>query len=163
MVLTNLVPWGCNRSPVGQSFAMDRDPFLSLQREVNRMLDDFSRGFWAGMPVRFGLTGTWPQLEVTETDKEVKVVAELPGLEEKDIQVSLKDGVLTLKGEKKGGSNGALYSERWYGQFQRSVVVGPDIDPDKVSAVFKDGVLTITLAKRAEAQSETRQIPISHG
>jgi len=88
------------------------------------------------------------------------VVAELPGMDEKDLDVSLHDGMLTLKGEKKSESNTAVYSERWHGQFQRSLPIGPDVDPDKVSASFKNGVLTVTLAKRPEAQRQVKRIPI---
>jgi HSP20 family protein len=146
-----------------QRFSDDGDPLLALHREMNRMFDDFARGFGMGVPARFGLSGAWPHVEVSETDKEVKVVAELPGLEQKDVEVSLHDGVLTLKGEKKQESNGTLYSERWHGQFQRSLQAGPDVDPDKVSAAFKNGVLTVTLAKRPEAQSQVKRIPISNG
>jgi HSP20 family protein len=163
MALTDLVPWGRNCSVATQRFSDDGDPLLALHREMNRMLDDFARGFGMGLPARFGASGTWPHVEVSETDKEVKVVAELPGLEQKDVEVSLHDGVLTLKGEKKQESDGTLYTERWHGQFQRSLQIGPDVDPDRVSAAFKNGVLTVTLAKRPEAQSQVKRIPISNG
>jgi HSP20 family protein len=113
------------------------------------------------LPTRFGLPGNWPHMEVSETDKEVKVIAELPGLEQKDVDVSLHDGVLTLKGEKKSETDGALYSERRFGEFQRSLQIGPDVDPERVNATFKNGVLTVTLAKRPEAQSRVKRIPIS--
>jgi HSP20 family protein len=162
MALTDLVPWGRNRSTAPQRFAEAGDPFLALHREVNRMFDDFARGFGIGLPARFGSFGTWPYVEVSETDKELKVAAELPGMEQKDVEVSLADGVLTLKGEKKSETDDALYSERWHGQFQRSLQVGPDVDPDKVSAEFKDGVLTVTLTKRPDAQSRVKRIPISN-
>jgi HSP20 family protein len=163
MALTDLVPWGRNRSVAAPRFSAEGDPFLALHREMNRMFDDFARGFGVGLPARFGGSGGWPHVEVSETDSEVKVVAELPGLEERDIDLSLQDGVLTLKGEKKSETEGAFYSERWHGQFQRSLQVGPDVDPDKVSASFKNGVLTITLAKRPEAQRQAKRIPISGG
>jgi HSP20 family protein len=106
--------------------------------------------------------GGWPRVEVGENNNEVKVVAELPGMEQKDVEVSLHDGVLTLKGEKKSESDNALYSERWHGQFQRSPQLGPDVDPDKVNASFKNGVLAVTLAKRPEAQSQVKRIPINN-
>ncbi len=163
MALTDLVPWNRSRNlpatRFGESIA---DPFLAMQREMNRMFDSFfrdvstpatMRGEWSG--------GAWPHVEVSETDKEVKVVAELPGMEQKDVELSLHDGVLTLKGEKRSESDGPLYSERWHGQFQRSLQLGPEVDPEKVNASFKNGELTITLAKRAEAQSQVKRIPIS--
>ena len=91
----------------------------------------------------------------------MKVVAELPGLDEKDLEVTLHDGVLTLSGEKQGESSGAVYRERWHGRFQRALQLGPDVDPDKVAASFRNGVLTVTVAKRPEAQRQVKRIPIS--
>jgi HSP20 family protein len=160
MAFTDLIPWECNRSLTAPRFGDDSDPFLALSRDMNRILDDFTRGFGMSPPTRFAATGTWPHVEVRETDKDVVVVAELPGMDEKDLDVSLHDSMLTLKGEKQSESNTAVYSERWHGQFQRSLPIGPDVDPDKVSASFKNGVLTLTLAKRPEAQQQVKRIPI---
>jgi HSP20 family protein len=163
MAFTDMVPWSRNRSMAVPQFGEGSDPFLALSRNVNRLLDDFTRGF--GMPLAggFGSAGTWPHVEVRETDKEMAVVAELPGMEQNDVEVSLHDGVLTLKGEKKSETKSAVYSERWHGEFQRSLQVGPDIDPDRVNASFKNGVLTVTLGKRPEAQRDAKRIPISNG
>ena len=162
MALTDLIPWGRGGSVPAQRFADESDPFLALWREMNRTLDNFMRGFGSSpSPTRFGTFGAWPHVEVNESDKDVTVRAELPGMDEKDVEVSLHDGVLTLKGEKKSETNGAVYTERWHGQFQRSLQVGPDIDPEQVSASFKNGVLTVILAKRPEAQRPVKRIPIS--
>lgn len=161
MDVKSLIPWGRTRTTPAPSYAEDTSPFLALHREMNRLFDDFFRGFDLPMPSRLGWSATWPNVEVSDTGKEVKVVAELPGLEEKDVEVTLSDGVLTLKGEKKQENNGSLYSERWHGSFQRSLQLGPEVDPDQVKASFKNGVLTITLAKRPEAQSEVKRIPIA--
>jgi HSP20 family protein len=164
MALTDLVPsWSRNRAVSTPSFAGGSDPFLALHREMNRMFDDFARGFGVGMPSVFAASTGWPHIEVSETDEALKVVADLPGLEEKDIDISLNNGVLTLKGEKKSETSGATYSERWHGQFQRSLQLGVDVDPERVSAGFKNGVLTITLPKRPEAQSQVRRIPVNQG
>ncbi len=163
VALTNLIPWASrSQSLAGSRYSEENDPFLTLQRNMNRILDDFTRGFGVPTPARFGVSGAWPHVEVSETDKDVKVVAELPGLEQDDVKLSLQDGVLTLTGEKKSENEGALYSERWHGQFQRSLQLGPEVDPDKVNASFKNGVLTVTLAKRPEAQSQVKRIPINH-
>jgi len=161
MALTDLIPWGRNRAPTTTRFGEDGDPFFALQRDMNQILDDFTRGFGVARPSRNGWSGAWPHVEVSESDNEVKVIAELPDMEQKDVEVSLHEGVLTLKGEKKSENEGAVYSERWHGQFQRSLQLGPDVDPDKVNASFKNGVLTVTLAKRPEAQSQVKRIPIS--
>ena len=90
-----------------------------------------------------------------------EVTAELPDVDEKDVEITLHEGVLTLKGGKKAESTGASYSERWHGQFQRSVMLGPDIDLGKVNATFRNGMRTITVGKRPEAQRQVKRIPIS--
>lgn len=161
MRMTELMPRQFGRALAPRA-TDEGDPFLALHRNMTRLLDDFTRGFGvpSGMPAAFA--GNWPHVEVSDSADEMKVVAELPGMEEKDVELSLHDGVLTIKGEKRGeNQEGSVYSERWHGQFQRSFNVGPDVDPDKVSANFKNGVLTVTMGKRAEAQSQVKRIPIS--
>jgi HSP20 family protein len=164
MAFADLIPWGRNRpmTTATARFGEENDAFAALSRDMNRLLDDFTRGFGVSVPTGFGASGTWPHVEVIETEKEVKVVAELPGMEQNDIDLSLHDGMLTLKGEKKSESNGAHYSERWHGKFQRSLQVGPDLDPERVEASFRNGVLTVTLAKCPEAQRQVKRIPISN-
>jgi len=160
MALTDLMPWSRNRALTPSRLSGQEDPFTALQRSMNRIFDDFSSNF--GLPAVAGSTwSAWPRVEIRESGNEVKITADLPGMEEKDIELSLHDGVLTLKGEKKSESEGALYSERWHGQFQRSVQLGPEIDPDQVNAAFKNGVLTVTLAKKPEAQTAVKRIPIN--
>lgn len=158
--MPELVPWNRGRSALDGRFGGDGDPFRSLYREMNRMFDDFTHGFGFG---RDGMSNNWPHVEVSETDIEFKIVAEMPGMEEKDIDISLHDGMLTLKGEKKSENASPHYSERWQGQFERSLQLGNDVDPDKCNAEFKNGVLTITLGKRAEAQRQVKHIPIGNG
>jgi HSP20 family protein len=160
MALTDLIPWHRDRS-VTMPFGDAADPFAALQREMTRLFDDFSRGLGAPLPARGGFAAAWPHVDVSETGTEVKVAAELPGLTEKDVEVSLHDGVLTIKGEKRAQSDGAFYSERWQGQFQRSIRLGPSVDPERVSATFSNGVLSVTLAKRPEAQNDVKRIPIA--
>src|SRR5882672_8880892 len=95
-------------------------------------------------------------------DKEVKVTAELPGLEEKDVGVELANGVLVIKGEKRAETEDKdrLFSERYYGRFERRIPVD-DIEADNVDASFKSGVLTVTLPKSARAQEEVKRIAIN--
>jgi HSP20 family protein len=104
----------------------------------------------------------WPSVEVSETEKEVKVIAELPGLEEKDVNVELRDGMLTISGEKKSETEDKerRFSERYYGRFERSVPVD-DVDQDNVGASFKNGVLTVTLPKLPTAQQKVKRIAIN--
>ncbi len=155
-----IAPWGRGRSVPSSRYAEEGNPLLALYREMNRTFDELFRGMDLPMFARGGSAG-WPHMDVTETDREVTVVAELPGMEEKDVEVTLHDGVLSLKGEKKSESEGAVHRERWHGEFRRTIQLGPDVDPEKVSASFRNGVLTITLGKRAEAQSQVKRIPIS--
>jgi HSP20 family protein len=99
---------------------------------------------------------------VSETDKEIKVSAELPGLEEKDVKVELANGVLAISGEKKTETEDKdrLFSERYYGRFERRIPV-EDVDEDKVSASFKNSVLTVTLPKAPQAQPKVKRIAVN--
>jgi HSP20 family protein len=156
MNVKDLVPWGKNRNLEKSRFAETGSPFLALHREMNRMFDDFLRD--VDVPGR-GATA-WPHIEISENNDEIKVVAELAGLEQRDVDVTLDDGVLTLKGHKSLEKNGTLYSERWEGAFERTIPVGQDVDSDKVKASFKNGVLTVRLSKKPEAQRQAKRIAV---
>jgi HSP20 family protein len=142
-------------------------PFASFQREMNKLFDDFFGGFdlspWAPLERRLATAFT-PHVDVSETDKEIKVSVELPGMDEKDIDVSLTRDTLTIKGEKKEEKEeqGKDYyrMERSYGSFTRSVPLPVEVDTDKVQATFKKGVLDITLPKTARAIQETKKVPV---
>jgi HSP20 family protein len=105
-----------------------------------------------------------PRTNVSETDKEIQVTAELPGVDQKDIEITLTGGDLLIKGEKKSevdekkDDKGRTYHrvERSFGSFQRRLALPYDVDPNKVQASFKDGVLTVTLPKPAEAQKSKK-------
>jgi HSP20 family protein len=131
---------------------------------MNRLFDDVFRGFDLapfGTDRLLDRAMGWPKIEVSETDKDVKVTAELPGLEEKDVQVELANGVLAIKGEKtETEDKERLFSERYYGRFERRIPVD-DVDEDKVSAAFRNGVLTVTMPKAPRAQSKVRRIAIN--
>jgi len=159
MNMKSLVPWGKNRDLEPRRYSEGSNPFLALHREMNRVFDDFLTDF--GMPARTGSGSAWPHIEISETDDRLKVMAELPGLEERDVDITLEDGVLTLKGHKKVEENGRFYTERWEGAFERAIPVGQDVDPDKVKATFKNGVLTIQLSKKPEAQRQVKRITIN--
>jgi HSP20 family protein len=142
----------------------EANPFLALHREMNRLFDDVFRGFDLtpfGFDRGFERTIGWPNIEVSDTDKEMTVTAELPGLEEKDVELELANGVLAIKGEKKTETedNDRLFSERYYGRFERRIPV-EDVEEDKVSASFRNGVLTVTLPKTAQAQRQVKRIAI---
>jgi HSP20 family protein len=160
--MTDLVPWGRRRN-LATRRSEEQNPIWSIQREMNRMFDDVLRGFdLAPFGGSFEPSMGWPSIEVNETEKDVKVTAELPGLDEKDVQVEFADGVLSIKGEIKTETEDKerRFSERYYGRFERHVSVG-DVDPDKVSAAFKKGVLTVTMPKLPETKSNVKRIAIN--
>lgn len=133
------------------------DPFHSLARSVDRLLANEWRGGTAAG------AGFVPSLEVVEHDGEFVVTAELPGLEEKDLNLEVHGNVVTLRGEKRsersGESEGRAWSERSYGEFRRAVELPADVQGDKASASFKNGVLAITLPK--SETSKVRSIPVT--
>jgi HSP20 family protein len=167
MSVRDLIPWGRsnNRAPVPYRDD-DRSPFLSLHREMNRLFDDFFRDFDMRLPMMGGggLNGSWPHLDLSETDKEVTITADLPGMEEKDVELLLEDGMLTLKGEKRSETEDKdrQFSERYYGRFERHIPLGADVQADKAMARFKNGVLTVTLPKNPDAQPKAKRIEITH-
>jgi HSP20 family protein len=166
MSVRDLIPRsrGSDQAPTTYRGA-DMDPFLSLHRDVNRLFDEVFRGF--DTPSLFGRmrtgNGGWPSVEVSETENDIRVTAEVPGLEEKDIEVLLDDGVLTLRGEKKSETEdtGRQFSERYYGRFERRIALGREVEEDNVAATFKNGVLTVTLPKTAKAQANAKRIAIN--
>jgi len=138
-------------------------PIVSLQREMNRLFDDFfGRDFFVE-PFR-GM-GEWrPAMDVAETDNAVLVKTELPGLDAKDVEISLSGDVLTIKGEKKEEKEEKTKSfhrvERHYGSFERAIRLPASVKADKVEATFKNGVLTIELPKTEESKAKSVKIKV---
>jgi HSP20 family protein len=166
MSVRDLIPWGRSNNQVPTVFRDDdRNPFLSLHREMNRLFDDVFRGLDSRGPSFGALTSfsaAWPNVEISNSDKEIKVTAEIPGLEEKDLEVLLDDGVLTLKGEKRSEvqDKDKQFSERFYGHFERRIPLGIEVEEDKIEANFKNGVLNVVLPKSPKAQSQVKRIAI---
>src|SRR4051794_24858459 len=164
MAIKDLIPWNAGGREVGIHRGTDVNPLFALHREMNRMFDDVFRGFdlapYGSARAPNGLG--WPQVDIDETDREVRITAELPGLDEKDVSLEIANGVLSISGEKKSESEDKArrFSERYYGRFERRIPLD-DVDEDKVSAAFKNGVLTITMPKSAEAKSNVRRIAIN--
>lgn len=148
-------------------------PVYSLQNEMNRLFDDFFRVWDSPMMgasnslspfSTFERTDMTPRIDVHETEKELRISAELPGLIEKDIDVSLTKDMLTIRGEKKQESEqnvkGWYRMERSYGAFSRSIPLPCEVDQDSCNASFKNGVLTVSLSKTVQAQAIAKSIPI---
>jgi HSP20 family protein len=150
--------------PVGRQREMARtdNPFFSLQREIDRLFDDFTRGF-PSVGNGFGTASAMmPTMDVAETDKEIEITAELPGLEEKDVQINVADNVLTIKGEKKAekeekDKNYRLV-ERSYGSFERSLQLPEGVNADAIKASIEKGVLKVVVPKPAPAQVKKVQV-----
>ncbi|RUM95965.1 Hsp20/alpha crystallin family protein [Pseudaminobacter arsenicus] len=152
--------------------AAEWTPFESLRREVDRLFDDFRPFSWR-LPSRvFGLEAPriraqWqlaPAVDLVEKDTGYEITAELPGIDEKNIEIKLSNHTLTIKGEKseeKEEKQKDYYlSERRYGLFQRSFQLPEGIDVDKIEATFTKGVLTVNLPKSAEAKNAEKKISV---
>lgn len=163
--MRDLIPWARGRDVAAGRSA--EHPLMSFQREMDRLFEDLWRGFDAPVFGRSERTGTMisPRIELKETDDAIVVCSELPGLQDKDVEVTLTDNVLSIRGEKKQEKTekeqGYTYSERSYGAFERRIPIDAEVLGDKVSAGFADGVLTVTLPKNPAAKSQARRIPIS--
>jgi HSP20 family protein len=164
--LKALVPWrDKSQTPAPRGDDL-HDPFLSFRRDVDRMFDDFFSGFGrraVGSPFA-SWTAPTPSLDLTETEKEIGVTAEMPGLDDKDFEVNVSGDVLTLKGEKRAKHehrNGdAYHMERRFGSFSRSVRLPFEVQDEKVDARYQKGELTIRVPKPADMQRQVRRIEV---
>jgi HSP20 family protein len=145
----------------GREPARPSEPFQYLRQQIDTLFDDFLR------PSRtLAQRGVFaPELDIKETGKEIRVSAELPGLEKKDVEVDVTADTLTIRGEKKEEreekEEGRYFSERSYGQFERVIPLSTEVDAGQAKAEFKNGVLRITLPKKPEAQPRRQKIDIS--
>jgi HSP20 family protein len=140
-------------------------PFFTFSRELDEVLDSFVRGYdVAPVDVERTFGAFTPSVDILEDEKEVHVKAELPGLEEKDVEVNLTDGRLTIRGEKKEETEDKgkdyWHKESRYGSFTRVITLPEGIDAEKVDAHFKNGVLDITLPRLEEAKEKVKKIEI---
>jgi HSP20 family protein len=162
MAMRDLIPR--NKSQQLATTGEGYDPFFTLHRKMDRLFDDVFRGFGSfgrlGSPLMGGRF-FWPRIELDETDKAVTVSAELPGLSEKDVEVEIANGVLSIRGEKKAEhDNGGRYSERYYGAFERRIPL-EGVQEDKAEANFRNGVLTVSLPKTEQALQNVKRITIN--
>ena len=155
--------WSLSRS------SEDTDPFMAFRRQMNRVFDDAFRGF--GMPSLVGpafgrmpMATLMPQIDLSESEHEIQVTAELPGIDEKDVEVILTDDMLTIRGEKKAEheqkDRDYHLVERSHGTFSRSLPLPFAADPSQVKAGFKNGVLTVTIQKPKEVLEKQHRIEV---
>ncbi|MEA2782883.1 MAG: hypothetical protein QOK29_4427 [Rhodospirillaceae bacterium] len=177
MRVSDLIPWHSNRASRSDTRDVPArrddgggDPLGALQSEINRVFDSFWRGF--DLPMLGGGAAdlgseNLPRVDVRDTGQAIEVVAELPGMEPGDIDISFSDGALTIRGEKRSEreeqDRGYVVRERRFGLVERTVSLPDGIDFDAAQASFRNGVLTITIPKTAQAQSALRRIPVQRG
>jgi HSP20 family protein len=153
MRIRELVPWRNRESEHQLSRRGDsHDPFAALEHQMRRYFDDFFEGFdLAPFGKGFQEGSLTPKVDVAETKDAIHVTADLPGMTEKEIEVTLSDGHLHIRGEKHAEKEDKDKNfhriERMYGSFQRSIALPAEVDSQKVDASFKNGVLTIVLPK----------------
>ncbi len=138
------------------------EPFNQLRTEVDRLFESFPFRLPALKLPRFAAA---PALEMSETDKAYKITAEIPGIDPDHVDVTFEDGLLRIAGEKKQereeNERGYRLSERSYGAFERLIELPATADPTKIDANFKNGVLTVTVAKNGEEQRNVRRITVA--
>ncbi len=173
MSATSIMPVSGGQRPGNRQLMRrgeDIDPFLALRREMDRVFDDLFRGFgMASFPLpafgRLPAPMLAPHVDVSETDQEVRVTAELPGIDEKDVGVDLSDDILTIRGEKRVDEEEKARDyrivERARGSFSRSLRLPFKVEPGQVQATVKDGILTITIPKPREVQEKTARIAVT--
>ena len=128
---------------------------------MNRLFDDVFNSF-GSTPSLLGRMPAWPSVEVIQSDQDIRVSAELPGLDEKDVEVLVDNDVLTLRGEKRSETQDKerRFSERHYGRFERVIPLPFAVEEDKAEASFHNGVLTVTLPRSAKAEEKPKRIAI---
>jgi len=166
MAIKSLLPSLRRKAEVPSGREEDH-PFYSLQREMNHLFDDFFRGFDLE-PIGAGegrYAGFSPSIDVHESNEAVTIKAEIPGIDEKDVEVLVSDDAVTIKGEKKEEQEDKgkdyYHLERTYGSFHRVIPLPRGINLEKVEATFKNGLLSVKLPKTEEARTQGKKIPIA--
>ena len=163
MTLGSLIPWR-EKSQVPADRENFDDSFVAFRRDVDRMFDDFFNGSLARLPGFTRLRAAGPSVDVEDNEKEFVVIAELPGLDDKDFEVTLAGDVLTIKGEKRSEhedrTGGLSYVERRFGSFSRSVRIPFEVADEQIDAKYDKGILTVRVPRPAAAQRQVRRIEV---
>jgi HSP20 family protein len=156
MNLRSLVPSGNGGNPARSPASVSL--FGSLYRDIDRLVDEFTRSPMVGQ----AQVNLVPSIDVSETDNAIVVSAEMPGLERSDVDISIEDDILTIRGEKKieqeKDDKNFHMSERLYGVFYRALQLPPGVDASKIQAAMSNGVLKITIPKPAKAQPQKIEV-----
>ncbi len=144
-------------------WGLARGPFRELEREMDELFSRFFRD-WPWPRLAGGGRGWLPPVDMVDRKDEIVLRADLPGLEQKDVEVTVEEGVLTIRGERKAErevkEEDYYCCERWAGTFERSVMLPPGVDPDKIRATFRNGVLEVRLPKTREARGKKIEIKV---
>lgn len=173
MSASSMVPSSGNQQSGGNRPVARRggemDPFQAIRREMDRVFDDMLRGFGMpsfSLPITQAMSATMltPHMDVSETDQDIRITAELPGIDEKNLEVMVSDDLLTIRGEKQveeeEKDRDYRVVERARGSFGRSLRLPFSVDPNQVQASFKDEVLTITVPKPKEVKEKTARVEV---
>ena len=165
MANRSMVPWGRKRDSE-MEVRREQDPFLRMQDEMNRMFDSFfERPF--GLSRLNDWEGFDPSVDVYETDKEIKVDVELPGMDEKEIDITVGNDVLTISGKRESEETQKGKSfyrhERSFGSFRRSIELPEEVDEDRIDATYSKGILKIVLPKSEQSVTMRKKIQIKKG
>ena len=161
MAIRDLIPFA--RESTTPSLWRDWDtPVSGFRREMDRLFDDFFRTPSLSRSGELGgLSTSWPSIDVKDKDNELLVTAEVPGLTDKDVELFVDNGMLTIRGEKKAEHEERGYSERFFGKFERQIPLPSGVDEQNCKADFHDGLLIIHLPKSKEAEESRKKIPIN--
>lgn len=166
--MSDLLPWKKEKD-VSIRHGKEEDALLDIRNQMNRMFDEFFERPFGLRPFGHSLfmRDFNPQMDVSETEQEVTVTAELPGMDPEDIHVTLDHNTLSISGEKRAEKEEKgqhFYQvERSYGSFRRSISLPAGVDEDKIDATFKNGVLKVKFPKTEKAKEESKRIKIKSG
>lgn len=164
MSMLDLVPW--RRDGNRLTSGMAEDVLIPLHQRIDRVFADFFGSDAPPFPGAQWDRGFWPSMDVSETEQQFEITAELPGLDEDDLEITFTDGVLTIKGEKRLEAEdqerprSSYRLERSYGAFRRSLQLPPEADAEQASASFDRGVLRVTIAKKEASGPASRKIEL---
>ncbi len=169
MAIKDILPWNRSKHELQErrEGRESYDPIRALQLDLDRAFGEFWRAFDSPAPtgMQAGLAlPALPRVDIRETDREVEVIAELPGMDDKDVDVTVAEGILTIRGEKKSEheseEKGFVRRERSFGRVERVVPLPDGVDLDSAKATFKNGVLSVTFAKTPEAQAAVKRVQV---
>lgn len=162
----HITPWHHRRGSE-LDVRRDTDPILRLQREMNRMFETFFDNPFGAMRSMEGFEGFAPNIDVYETDREIRMDVELPGMDEKDIDISLRNNILTISGKRENEETEKDKSyyrhERSFGSFRRSIQLPEEVDDQRIEASYSKGILKVVLPKHEQSVTTRRKIEIKKG